>query len=204
MQGLNLAVQPGERVALCAPSGFGKTTLCRILSGYLSPQTGGVFVDDEPLTHFKVAPVQLIGQHPELMLDARLNMEATLKEAGPLRPDLYEALGIRKAWMRRYPHELSGGELQRFCIARALSVHPRYVVCDEISTMLDAATQAQLWHFLLEWCKNEQAGLVFVSHSEALVNRIATRTVNLCRDDDGILWVNEHQKQPAEISAGLG
>ncbi len=192
MQGVNLAVQPGERVALSAPSGFGKTTLCRILAGYLSPQAGGVFVDGEPLARCGVASVQLIGQHPELMLDARLTMEATLKEAGPLRPDLYEALGIRKAWMRRYPHELSGGELQRFCIARALSVDPRYLVCDEISTMLDAATQAQLWRFLLEWCEDKQVGLVFVSHSEALVNRIATRTVSLHRDDSGILRTIEH------------
>ncbi len=192
MQGLNFVVQPSERVALSAPSGFGKTTLCRILAGYLSPQAGGVFVDGKPLGHCGISPVQLIGQHPERMLDPRLRMEATLKEAGPLRPDLYEALGIRKVWMRRYPHELSGGELQRFCIARALSVDPRYLVCDEISTMLDAATQAQLWRFLLEWCEDKQAGLVFVSHSEALVNRIATRVVTLYRDEGGVLRLNEH------------
>ncbi len=187
----NCVVYPGERVALCAESGMGKTTLCRILAGYLSPQAGGVFVDGEPLPAHGVSPVQLIGQHPELMVDPRLRMRATLEETGSLRPDLCEALGIRPAWMRRFPHELSGGELQRFCIARALAASPRYLVCDEISTMLDAAGQAQLWRFLLAWCEDRGAGMVLVSHSAALVKRVATRTVTLCRTPEGLIRVQE-------------
>ena len=81
--------------------------------------------------------------------------------------------------MRRYPHELSGGELQRFCIARALMARPRYLVADEISTMFDAVTQAQLWEFLLDEVERRELGLVFVSHAPALTERIATRVVEL-------------------------
>ena len=92
---------------------------------------------------------------------------------------LLVALGIQHRWLTRFPHELSGGELQRFCIARALATNPRYLVADEISTMLDALTQAQLWKFLLGEVEARNMGLVFVSHSPALTARIATRIIDL-------------------------
>ena len=79
----------------------------------------------------------------------------------------------------RYPHELSGGELQRFCIARALATRPRYLICDEVSTMLDAVTQAHIWHVLLDYAARENAGMLLVSHTPALTARIATREVAL-------------------------
>jgi peptide/nickel transport system ATP-binding protein len=92
---------------------------------------------------------------------------------------LRQKLGIRDEWLSRYPHELSGGELQRFCIARALAAHPRYLIADEISTMLDAVTQARIWKVLLEACAAQDIGLVFVSHSPALTARLATRVIEL-------------------------
>ena len=175
----SLTVEPGERVALAAPSGFGKTTLCRLLAGYEVPQQGSVLVDGEPLPRTGACPVQLIGQRPEETIDPLARMEAALEEAGEVDARLREALGIKTKWLRRYPHELSGGELQRFCIARALAASPRYLIADEISTMLDAVTQAQLWEFLRSEVKERGLGLVFVSHNPALVERIATRVVNL-------------------------
>lgn len=178
-QGFSLEVAPGERVALAAPSGFGKTTLCRILAGYERPQAGEVLVDGKPLPRRGACPVQMIGQHPERALDPRMRMEASLAEAGEAPGGLLDALGIRGEWMRRFPHELSGGELQRFCIARALVASPRYLVADEISTMLDAITQAQLWRFVVEAAGERDMGIVLVSHSPALTARIATRKVDL-------------------------
>jgi peptide/nickel transport system ATP-binding protein len=173
----SLEVAPGERVALVAPSGRGKTTLCRLLAGYERPWSGEVLCDGSPLPSSGTCPVQLIGQHPELAVDPRLRMEKTLAEAGDVSDELLAALGIRQEWMRRYPHELSGGELQRFCIARAVTCRPHYLIADEVSTMLDALTQAQIWHFLLNWQAESGAGLVLVSHSPALVERVATRKV---------------------------
>ena len=81
-QGFDLAVAPDERVALCAPSGFGKTTLCRLLAGYERPQAGEVLVDGEPLPRRGACPVQMIWQHPEAAVDPRMRMGATLAEAG--------------------------------------------------------------------------------------------------------------------------
>ena len=123
--------------------------------------------------------MQLIGQRPEETIDPLARMEAALEEAGEVDARLREALGIKTEWLRRYPHELSGGELQRFCIARALAASPRYLIADEISTMLDAVTQAQLWEFLRSEVEERGLGLVFVSHNPALVERIATRVVDL-------------------------
>lgn len=191
-QDFSFAVEIGERVELRAPSGWGKTTLCRILAGFENPVSGEVLVDGNPLPRQGVSPVQLILQHPELAVDPRMRMIDVLKE-GLLKPELnsemflarpevmrvVEGLGIKSQWMSRYPHELSGGELQRFCVARALLANPKFLIADEISTMLDAVTQAQIWNFILSDLEENERGLVFVSHSRALAERIATRTVYL-------------------------
>lgn len=179
LAGVSLRVECGERVALSAPSGTGKTTLARLLAGYLVPDEGAVLLDGAPLAERGVCPVQMIWQHPEAAVDPRMRLGRTLAEAGPIDPALVEGLGIREAWMRRYPHELSGGELQRFCIARALAADPAFLVADEMSTMLDALTQAQIWRFLRAEVDRRGIGLVFVSHSPALTERIATRVFKL-------------------------
>lgn len=181
-EGFSLAVAPGERVALAAPSGFGKTTLCRILAGYERPWSGQVLVDGAPLPRRGPCPVQLVGQHPEHAVDPRMRLGATLAESGGAPEELArlrEALGIREAWLGRFPHELSGGELQRLCIARALAAGPRYLIADEVSTMLDAVTQAQIWRVILAEAEARQLGIVLVSHAPALTARLATRTINL-------------------------
>ncbi len=166
---VTLSVSPTDRWQVQAPSGTGKTTLCKILAGYLQPTEGCVRVDGNPLARRGVCPVQLIGQHPELTLDPRMRMQESLREASTqIDWELLERLGIRVAWMTRFPHELSGGELQRFCIARALMAQPAYLVADEISTMLDAVTQAQIWQVIREEVRERQMGLVFTTHSPAL------------------------------------
>lgn len=175
--GFSLEVRPGERVHLDAPSGFGKTTLCRLLAGYEQPQAGEIRVDGQALPKRGACPVQLIGQHPETMLDPRLRMQSSLAEAGEVRPELLERLGIQGTWLTRYPHELSGGEMQRFCIARALTADVRYLIADEISTMLDAVTQAQIWQVILEEAEARSLGVVFTTHSRALADRLTTRRV---------------------------
>ena len=190
LDGWSITVEPGERVALCAPSGRGKTTACRILSGYLSPQEGSVTVDGASANAPGPRPVQLIWQHPELAFDPRMRMGRSLAEgrsdlsreaaiARARNEGLLEAFGIRGEWLSRLPHELSGGELMRFCIARALLANPRYLICDEMSAMLDAVTQAQVWHTLLEIADRRGLGIVVVSHAPALLDRVATRRVEL-------------------------
>ena len=179
LDGVSLRVESGQRVALSAPSGTGKTTLARVLAGYLAPDEGRVTIDGRPLPRRGVCPVQMIWRHPEAAVDPRMRLGRTLAEAGPVDRALVDGLGIRDEWMDRFPHELSGGELQRFCIARALAAEPRFVIADEMSTMLDALTQAQIWRFLMDEVERREVGLVFVSHSPALTERIATDIVEL-------------------------
>ena len=172
LEDISLEVAPRQRLYVQAPSGTGKTTLCRILAGFQRPSSGEVLVDGQPLSKRRPCPVQLIGQHPEHALDPRMRMKDSLLEAGPLDEGLLQRLGIQQRWLSRFPHELSGGELQRFCIARALMANPRYLIADEISTMLDAVTQAHIWRRLLEEVEQRGLGLVFTTHSVTLAEQV--------------------------------
>ncbi len=180
-EGLDLAVEPGERVALTAPSGVGKTTLCRLLAGFLVPTGGEVLVDGQPLVPVDrlrgiASPVQLLWQHPEQAFDPRLRVGRSLGDVGD---DLLASFGVRPEWLARRPHELSGGELMRLAMVRALVCRPRYLIADESTAMLDAVTQADLWYTLIDLQKRDSWGLVVVSHSPALLARVAAREVLL-------------------------
>ena len=94
--------------------------------------------------------------------------------------DLMEGAGVNCIDLYTpYPQELSGGELQRFCIARALGPGTRYLLCDEITAMLDLITQAQIWDFLLREAERRNLGLLVVSHSAPLLERVCSRRVEL-------------------------
>ena len=93
--------------------------------------------------------------------------------------DVLDAFGIERAWLERFPRELSGGELQRFCVARALMSGAEYLICDEISTMLDVITQAQIWNVVLAEAEKRNMGLLAVTHNRHLAQRIATKVIDL-------------------------
>ena len=101
--------------------------------------------DGKPLSEYGgYCPVQLIWQHPEEALNPRLKMKHALKQGGGVSPRIAEGLGIQDEWLERYPSELSGGEMQRFCIARALGEQTKFLLADEITSMLDMITQSQI------------------------------------------------------------
>ena len=180
LESVDLTVAPSERVGLAGPSGRGKTTLCKLLSGFETPDGGTVLVDSKPLRDYRgICPVQMIWQHPETAVDPLMKLGDTLREGGPVEEELLEALHIQPAWLERYPAELSGGELQRFCIARALRPGVQYLLCDEVTAMLDLITQAQIWTFLLEQAARRDLGLVIVSHNTPLLERLCTRIQDL-------------------------
>ena len=131
----SLKLTQEERVGLIAPSGFGKTTFCKILAGYEKPDEGEVLLDGHSLAEYKgYCPVQMIWQHPEQVVNPRLRMKEVLAEGDHLEQRVIEGLGIEPDWLNRYPAELSGGELQRFCIARALGERTRFILADGIGT----------------------------------------------------------------------
>lgn len=178
-QNTNLTMEPGEIIGLTGPSGRGKTTFCRILSGYQKPQEGNITIGGLPVSAKGIHPVQLVFQHPEKAVNPRWKMEKVLNEGGGPDQGLLDLLGIKREWLTRYPNELSGGELQRFCVARALGSHTRFLIADEMTTMLDAITQAQLWHAVLEIAKKREMGIIVVSHEAKLVERLCDRVIEL-------------------------
>ncbi len=179
LQDVSLKVEEGERVGLVGPSGYGKSTLVKIMSGYLKPTKGEVLLDGKHLPQKGISPVQLIYQHPEKAINPRWKMKKVLQESGMFREEVMEALGIEKDWLERYPRELSGGELQRFCVARSLFSGTHFLFADEMSTMLDVITQAQIWNLMLREVEERKLGLLMVTHNAELAKKICTRTINL-------------------------
>ena len=183
LENASLSVESGERLALLAPSGYGKTTLAMLLAGYLNPTKGEILLDGRPLPRKGMCPVQLIYQHPEKAINPRWRLRRVLEESGEMRDDVLDAFGIERAWLERFPRELSGGELQRFCVARALMSGADFLICDEISTMLDVITQAQIWNVVLEEAEKRNMGLIAVTHNRHLAERIATKVYDLSKQE---------------------
>lgn len=179
-----LRLFPGEIVGMSGPSGRGKSTLAKVLAGYLPPGKGRVIVDERPLPTSGYCPVQLLFQHPELAVNPRWKVEKILREAEEPNRALLENLGIEPAWLKRYPHELSGGELQRVCLVRALGPGTRYLLCDEMTSMLDALNQAHIWLIVLDIARDRGLGLLVISHDTNLLGRLCSRTIS-CFENTG-------------------
>ena len=181
LENCSLSVEKGERLGLFAPSGYGKTTLALLMAGYLQPTSGEVLLDGQPLPAKGFCPVQLIYQHPEKAINPRWRLKRVLEESGKLREDVLASFGIESEWLERFPRELSGGELQRFCVARALMSGADFLICDEISTMLDVITQAQIWNKILQEAGERNMGLITVTHNLELAKRICTKVYDLSK-----------------------
>lgn len=179
LKDVSIKIGAGERVALIGPSGYGKTTLARILAGYETPVQGEVLWEGWPLPKTGYCPVQMVSQHPERAVNPRWKMEKTLRECWEPDVPFLQKMGIEQAWMKRWPIELSGGELQRFCIARMLGSQTKFLVCDEITAMLDVITQAQIWQVILEEAKSRGMGLLVITHNLALAGKVCDRVVEL-------------------------
>lgn len=183
---VTLTVETGEKVGIMAPSGYGKTTLCKILAGYEKPDQGEVLLDGTPIRAFRgYSPVQMVWQHPELSVNPKRRLRTVTAEGDWSFEDTGERarieaeLGIRDEWKERFPVEVSGGELQRFCIARALGRRTKLLIADEMTTMLDLITQGQIWDFVLKELKRRNIGMIAVSHSPELLEKVCDRVVHL-------------------------
>ncbi len=179
LRNVSLRVADGERLALLGPSGRGKSTLALLLAGYLPLQKGTITLDGASLPKDCYNPIQLIYQHPEKAMDPRWKVGDTLREAWDVPEELLTAIGAEPDWLTRWPHELSGGQLQRLSILRALSPKARVLIADEITASLDPITQAQIWSVILREIEKNRTMLVAITHNEALAQRICTRMVHI-------------------------
>lgn len=179
LKDVSLSIEAGERVALVGPSGYGKSTLAKIIAGYLVPEAGEVLWQGKPLSERGYCPIQLVYQHPEKALNPRWKMRRSLEESGMPEPRLLQEMGIKPEWLNRWPNELSGGELQRFCVVRALGEQTRFLIADEMSTMLDALNQVHIWRFLLRHAAETRMGIISITHNLYLAEQVATRIIDV-------------------------
>ncbi len=180
LKNADLKVMQGEVVGLVGPSGYGKSTLAKLLAGYENANEGEVLWKGSPLPKKGYNPIQMIYQHPEKALNPRWKLKKSLREGWEPDDKLLQRLCINKElWSERWPNELSGGELQRFCVARVLGPDTEFIIADEMSTMLDAITQMQIWQVLMEEVRARGLGMLVITHNMALANRLCDRIIKL-------------------------
>ena len=126
----------------------------------------------------RACPVQLVSQHPEEAFDPALSLRASLAEAGdvdgPRVEHLMRIFSVEGEWLSRRPHEVSGGQLMRVALVRALMASPRVLICDESTASLDLLSQEEIWRAVVGCQESEGFGLIVVSHDPSLVERLAT------------------------------
>ena len=180
LKDVSLSLERGEILGLMAPSGFGKSTLGKAMAGYLKVETGKITVDGLDINDLSgFLPVQMVHQAPEKNVNIRWKVEKILNEGWQVNSDVKEKFGIEDSFLNKFPTELSGGELQRICLARVLSSKTRYLIADEVTTMLDSITQAQICHLLRHFARKHDLGILFISHNDALIDAICDRKINL-------------------------
>ena len=172
LKDVSLSLNNNQIIGLIGDSGSGKSTLCKILSGHIPKFEGEVAIDGNPIPKKGFHPVQLIFQHPEKTMNPKWKMEKVLNESWPVSQELKNTFGLKDTWLTRWPSELSGGELQRFSILRALNPQTKFIIAYEISTMLDAVTQVQIWEALISHCKANNIGILAVGHDDELLEVI--------------------------------
>ena len=171
---VSFQVSAGERKGISAPSGYGKTTLGRVLAQWQNATSGRVTVGAKPLLKKGYCPIQLVPQHPELTFNPYRTTGESLRDAWSPNAAWLDRLAISPVWLTRRPNELSGGELARIALLRALDPRTRYLIADEVTAQLDAHIQAQVWQVLLEEVKRRELGLIVFSHNKVLLAKVCS------------------------------
>ncbi|WP_061962746.1 ATP-binding cassette domain-containing protein [Demequina aurantiaca] len=201
LHGVSLDITAGETVGLVGESGSGKTTLGRALLG-LAPVTGGrILFKGEDITHADKAArrrltrdIQVVFQDPYTSMNPNLTIEQTLTE--PLRANgtskrdaldkvatMLDAVHLPTDSLGRYPNEFSGGQRQRIAIARALTLDPSLIVCDEPVSALDLSNQRRVLDLFIEIQERTGVAYLFVSHDLAVIRHLSHRVAVLFQGD---------------------
>lgn len=188
-------IYKGETVGLVGESGCGKSTMGRCMIRLYEPTSGEVFYEGKDITKLSreeqkkfCQKVQMIFQNPYASLNSRMTVKEIVgeglrehgmpgKEADEKVQKLLETVGLNKDHMSRFPHEFSGGQRQRIGIARALSVDPEFIICDEPISALDVSVQAQVINMLKELQEERGLTYLFIAHDLSVVKYISDRVV---------------------------
>ncbi len=193
---VSFEIKRGETVGLVGESGCGKSTVGRCLIQLYKPTLGEIIYDGKELSRFTGAQkfnfckkVQMIFQNPYSSLNPRMTVSEIISEGIRIHEKLSEKeqkeyveelllkVGLNKEHMSRFPHEFSGGQRQRIGIARALSVKPEFIICDEPISALDVSIQAQVINMLKNFQREEGLTYLFIAHDLSVVKYISDRIV---------------------------
>ncbi len=191
---MSFTIRRGETLGLVGESGCGKSTTGRLLLRLIEPTDGEIFFDgrnllaqDSRSLQRLRKDMQIIFQDPYNSLNPRMSVGSMLREALQIHDivpphqrtdrirELLELVGLAPEYRQRYPHEFSGGQRQRIGIARALSVEPKFIVCDEPVTALDVSIQAQIINLLRDLQKKFNLTYLFIAHDLSVVEYISDR-----------------------------
>jgi peptide/nickel transport system ATP-binding protein len=191
VNGVSLSVARGEVVAVVGESGCGKTTLARMILGLLTPSSGAILIDGNPIAardqHAIARRIQPVFQDPYASLNPRKSIRSIIglpllvHEIGDAASrnraveDMVDLVRLPRRVLDSYPNQLSGGQRQRVAIARALVMRPEIVVCDEPTSALDVSVQSQILNLLQDLQRELGLTYVFISHNLAVVEHIASR-----------------------------
>ena len=189
---VELEVKKGSTVGLVGESGSGKTTLGKTVLRLIAPTAGKIFFEGEDITELDSArlrplrrEMQMIFQNPYGSLNPRMNVGSLVSEGisihntvkkeerGEFVARLLGEVGLGADVINRYPHEFSGGQRQRIAIARAISLHPKFVVCDEPVSALDVSVQAQIINLLKDLQRKHGLSYLFISHDLRVVKHVS-------------------------------
>jgi hypothetical protein CLOSPO_01348 len=192
---VSLEIKAGEAVALMGGSGSGKSTLARILLRLLSCDSGKIYFQGQDITKVTGKDlsvfrrnVQFISQRPESFLDPRQTLGCSLKEAFTVFnlpydeekiKEMLDLVKLNAELLQRYPHQVSGGEIQRICLVRALLLEPKLLILDEPTSMLDISVQAQILHLLRDIRQEKQLAYLFITHDKQLAKWLCDRVLHI-------------------------
>ena len=190
LKNINIRLKKGECIGIVGESGCGKSTLARIIVGIERKTSGKIIFDNKEIEGIsKTKDIQMIFQNPLSSFNPRMKIVDYMWE--PLRnyfklskkdsiPFIKKSLidvGLDENALEKYPHEFSGGQLQRITIARAIIIKPKLIVCDEITSALDVSVQKQILELLKKLQKDLHLSYLFIGHDLAVVQDISQKIV---------------------------
>lgn len=195
LHNVSLEIKAGEAVALMGGSGSGKSTLARILLRLLSCDSGKIYFQGQNITQATGKDlsifrrnVQFISQRPESFLDPRQTLGSSLQEAFTVFnlpydeekiKEMLDLVKLNAELLQRYPHQVSGGEIQRICLVRSLLLEPKLLILDEPTSMLDISVQAQILHLLRDIRQEKQLAYLFITHDKQLAKWLCDRVLHI-------------------------